>query len=147
MRSVHRKPTSKCTAKPQGTFACRHSRPLVGHAQACDGTAAELTNRAVVQLAAYLHGRGISAMAYHAGLSAGARQDVSDSLASGRVSVVTCTTALSTGLDCSRVDGVLHYSLPPSMEEYVQQVCHLVRVRERVAGFACRTHTSASLQL
>lgn len=75
-----------------------------------------------VQLAAYLQGRGVSAMSYHAGLSAAARQDVSDSLVNGRVSVVTCTTALSTGLDCSRVDGVLHYSLPPSMEEYVQQV-------------------------
>lgn len=61
-------------------------------------------------------------MSYHAGLSAAARQEVSDSLGSGRVSVVTCTTALSTGLDCSRVDGVLHHSLPPSMEEYVQQV-------------------------
>ena len=76
-----------------------------------------------MQLSAYLHGRGISAMAYHAGLSAAARQEVSDSLRSGRVSVVTCTTALSTGLDCSRVDGVMHFSLPSSMEEYVQQVC------------------------
>eukprot|EP00892_Ulva_mutabilis_P003964 jgi/Ulvmu1/193/UM001_0197.1 len=74
------------------------------------------------QLAAYLQGRGLSAMSYHAGLSAAARQEVSDSLGTGRVSVVTCTTALSTGLDCSRVDGVLHHSLPPSMEEYVQQI-------------------------
>lgn len=81
------------------------------------------TGKPMLQLAAYLHGRGISAMSYHAGLSAAARQEVSDSLRCGRVSVVTCTTALSTGLDCSRVDGVLHYSLPPSLEEYVQQVC------------------------
>lgn len=94
-----------------------------------------------VQLAAYLQGRGVSAMSYHAGLSAAARQDVSDSLASGRVSVVTCTTALSTGLDCSRVDGVLHYSLPSSMEEYVQQVCSHLPAHGGAAAPGQASHT------
>lgn len=75
-----------------------------------------------VQLASFLQGRGIPAMCYHAGMSATQRQAVSSALAARRLRVVTCTTALSTGLDLSFIDGVVHHSLPPSMEDFVQQV-------------------------
>jgi ATP-dependent DNA helicase RecQ len=73
------------------------------------------------QLASFLQGRGIPAMCYHAGLSAAQRQAVAAGMAARRVRVVTCTTALSTGLDMAYIDAVVHHSLPASMEEYVQQ--------------------------
>jgi superfamily II DNA helicase RecQ len=61
-------------------------------------------------------------MAYHAGLSATQRQQVSTALVARKVSLVACTSSLSSGLDCSAIDAIIHYSLPSSLEEYVQQV-------------------------
>jgi superfamily II DNA helicase RecQ len=74
-----------------------------------------------VQMASFLQGRGVPAMCYHAGLSAAQRQAVADAINKKSVRVVACTTALSTGLDMSSVDSVLHLTLPSSLEDYIQQ--------------------------
>ena len=75
-----------------------------------------------MQLASFLQGKGVHAACYHAGLSAAQRQSVAENLAKRKLRVLTCTTALSTGLDVSCIDGVIHHTLPSSLEEYVQQV-------------------------
>lgn len=76
-----------------------------------------------VQLASYLQGRGLAAASYYGSMSGAARQAVAERLAAGKLKVVTCTTALSSGLDLHNVDGVLHNAMPASLEDYVQQVC------------------------
>jgi ATP-dependent DNA helicase RecQ len=60
-------------------------------------------------------------MSYHAGLSVSQRQAVAEAITKKRVRVVACTTALSTGLDMSSIDSVIHLSMPSSLEDYVQQ--------------------------
>lgn len=75
-----------------------------------------------VQVASFLMGKGVPAMAYHSGKAASHRQAVSAAMGNGRVRVVCCTVALSMGLDEAAIDGIVHYMLPSSMEEYVQQV-------------------------
>ena len=82
-----------------------------------------------MQLASFLQGKGVPAMCYHAGLSAPQRQAVAEGIASRKLRVVTCTTALSTGLDLACVDAVVHHALPSSLEEYVQQVRRPRKVR------------------
>ena len=77
------------------------------------------TRAASVQLASFLQGKGVSALAYHAGLSATQRQGVSFAVLQQRVKVVVCTMALSSGLDFSSIDAVVHFTLPNSLEEYV----------------------------
>jgi superfamily II DNA helicase RecQ len=39
-----------------------------------------------------------------------------------QIDMITSTVSLSMGLDCSQLNGVLHYNLPPSVESYVQQI-------------------------
>ena len=39
-----------------------------------------------------------------------------------QIDLIISTVSLSMGLDCSRLNGVLHYNLPPSIESYVQQI-------------------------
>lgn len=39
-----------------------------------------------------------------------------------KIDMITSTVSLSMGLDCSKLNGVLHYNLPPSIESYVQQI-------------------------
>ena len=75
------------------------------------------------QLVGYLSGKGVGAMAYHAGHSVTHRQQVSTAMASRSIRVVACTVALSMGLDEAQIDGIVHFMLPASLEDYVQQVC------------------------
>jgi superfamily II DNA helicase RecQ len=39
-----------------------------------------------------------------------------------KIDVIISTVSLSMGLDCSKLNGVLHYNLPSSVESYVQQI-------------------------
>jgi Helicase conserved C-terminal domain len=93
--------------------------------------------RWMMQMASFCQGKGIPAMCYHAGLSATQRQAVADAMAQRRVRVVTCTTALSTGLDMSFIDGVVHHALPSSLEEYVQQARCLPVTHKRACICNC----------
>jgi ATP-dependent DNA helicase RecQ len=60
-------------------------------------------------------------MSYHAGLTVTQRQAVAEAISKKRVRVVACTTALSTGLDLSSIDSVIHLAVPSSLEDYIQQ--------------------------
>jgi len=80
----------------------------------------------VDEIAGYLQSNGINAAPYHAGRTAFSRTEVQSSFATGSISVVVATIAFGLGIDKADVRGVIHYSLPKSLENYVQ-------VRGRVA--------------
>ncbi|EPS68149.1 hypothetical protein M569_06623, partial [Genlisea aurea] len=63
----------------------------------------------------------ISAKSYHSGLSAKDRRHTQDLFCSNKIRVVVATVAFGMGLDKSDVGAVIHYSLPASLEEYVQE--------------------------
>ena len=50
------------------------------------------------------------------------REAIQASFCSGALRVVVATVAFGMGLDAAGVRGVVHMSLPRSLEEYVQQV-------------------------
>ncbi|KAL0421529.1 UNVERIFIED_CONTAM: ATP-dependent DNA helicase Q-like 5 [Sesamum latifolium] len=70
----------------------------------------------------YLCDNNISAKSYHSGIPAKDRSRVQDYFCANRIRVVVATVAFGMGLDKSDVGAVIHYSLPESLEEYVQEI-------------------------
>ena len=68
-----------------------------------------------------LAGFGLSAQAYHAGLSGPVRTDVQATFMEGRCRVVVATNAFGMGIDKSDVRTVVHVALPSTLEAYYQE--------------------------
>lgn len=79
------------------------------------------SRNATRNIAEYLTGTGLSADYYHAGLSADRRQKVLENFLTGKTKVVCATNAFGMGLDKADVRSVIHFDIPPSLEEYVQE--------------------------
>ncbi|KAL5214213.1 hypothetical protein ABZP36_003365 [Zizania latifolia] len=69
----------------------------------------------------YLCDNNITAKSYHSGLPMKNRSRVQELFCSNKIRVVVATVAFGMGLDKSDVEGVIHYSLPESLEEYIQE--------------------------
>ncbi len=80
-----------------------------------------LRRRDVDDLAASLQKRGVSAVAYHAGLSGEQRHEAQEAFSRERCDVVVATVAFGMGIDRSNVRFVLHTALPKSLEHYQQE--------------------------
>lgn len=68
-----------------------------------------------------LNRAGIPAAAYHAGLNREERSRVVQAYLSGRIRVVTATSAFGMGVDIPDIRLILHDHLPTNMIDYVQQ--------------------------
>ncbi|XP_026397509.1 ATP-dependent DNA helicase Q-like 5 [Papaver somniferum] len=75
-------------------------------------------------LSKYLRDNNISAKSYHSGIPAKDRSQTQELFCSNKIRVVRCfsTVAFGMGLNKSDVGAVIHYSLPESLEEYVQEI-------------------------
>jgi DNA topoisomerase III len=62
------------------------------------------------------------AAAYHAGMSAGARDRVQKSFLAGDVDVIVATIAFGMGIDKANVRTIVHLALPQSLEAYYQEI-------------------------
>ncbi|MFZ0218035.1 MAG: ATP-dependent DNA helicase RecQ, partial [Candidatus Dormiibacterota bacterium] len=94
-------------------------RRLAQHAGRCLVYCA--TVRATEEVAAALRTAGHSAQAYHAQLEEGARRDVQEAFAGGRLRIVAATIAFGMGVDIADIRQVIHYHLPGSLEGYYQE--------------------------
>ena len=74
------------------------------------------------QVAAFLKGKGVSALAYHAGLKDEARHQAQEAFMHGQVDIVVATIAFGMGIDKSDIRAVYHYNLPKSLENYMQEI-------------------------
>lgn len=79
------------------------------------------TRKDCEQKAARLSSAGISARAYHGGMSSDSRESVQNDWVSGRVPVVVATNAFGMGIDKSDCRFVVHYTIPFSPEAYYQE--------------------------
>jgi DNA topoisomerase-3 len=61
-------------------------------------------------------------MAYHAGMSASAREDVQAGFLSGKYDAIVATIAFGMGIDKPNVRTVVHTGLPGSVEGYYQEI-------------------------
>ncbi|CAN1313455.1 ATP-dependent DNA helicase Q-like 5 [Linum perenne] len=70
----------------------------------------------------YLGDNNIPAKSYHSGIFSKERSRIQELFCCNKIRVVVATVAFGMGLDKSDVGAVIHYSLPESLEEYVQEI-------------------------
>ncbi|MET9800894.1 RecQ family ATP-dependent DNA helicase [Streptomyces sp. NPDC006368] len=80
------------------------------------------TRRDAEEYAAELAALGLSAAAYHAGLSGDERSRVHDAFLTGEADVVVATSAFGMGIDKEDVRFVLHASVTGSLDAYYQEI-------------------------
>lgn len=73
------------------------------------------------EIAEYLNNEGISATFYHAGLENEEKEQRQNAWKEGEIRVMTATNAFGMGIDKGDVRTVIHYDMPPSLEEYYQE--------------------------
>ena len=73
------------------------------------------------EIAEFLQSADISSTFYHAGLDFKLKEKRQNAWQSGAVRVMVATNAFGMGIDKPDVRVVIHYDLPPSLEEYYQE--------------------------
>lgn len=81
-----------------------------------------LSRKKTEELASFLRGHGVSARAYHAGLSTDERSRIQDSFRDDATDVITATIAFGMGIDKPNVRYVIHADMPRSIEGYYQEI-------------------------
>jgi len=79
------------------------------------------TRKAAEQQAEELAGR-FPAMAYHAGMTGSAREEVQSGFLAGKYDAIVATIAFGMGIDKANVRTVIHTGLPASVEGYYQEI-------------------------
>ncbi|MDE6811992.1 MAG: RecQ family ATP-dependent DNA helicase [Muribaculaceae bacterium] len=79
------------------------------------------SRRRTKEISEYLNTIGISSTYYHAGLDTEVKSLRQNDWKSGRVRVMVATNAFGMGIDKPDVRLVIHYDMPPSLEEYYQE--------------------------
>lgn len=77
--------------------------------------------RTVDDIAKLLGGRALSCKGYHSSLAAEARSLLEKDFMENRVRILVATVAFGVGIDKPDVVGVVHYDLPKSIENFVQE--------------------------
>ncbi len=109
---------------------------LARHVDALPGTGIvyTLTTRDAERVAKWLDERGISAAAYHAGVSDENRRELEERLLGNRIKALVATTALGMGYDKPDLGFVVHFQAPGSIVGYYQQVGRAGRAIDRAVG-------------
>ena len=80
------------------------------------------TRRTAEELADELSERGLRALAYHAGLSGGRRDEAQEAFMEDELDVIVATTAFGMGVDKLNVRFVLHNEPSESLDSYYQEI-------------------------
>ena len=73
-------------------------------------------------VAEMLQGKDVTAAYYHAGLRYKEKMQIQSDFGNGNISVVVATNAFGMGIDVPDVRKVIHLDVPPSIEEYYQEI-------------------------
>lgn len=78
--------------------------------------------RTAEEVAKQLVAQGFNAQPYHAGLGAEQRSGVQDAFMDGRCTVIVATIAFGMGIDKADIRTIIHYNLPKTIENYMQEI-------------------------
>lgn len=81
-----------------------------------------LSRKAAESTTEYLVKKGVTALPYHAGMTAEERTMVQDAFIRDEVDVICATVAFGMGIDKSNVRYVIHRDMPKSIEGYYQEI-------------------------
>lgn len=79
------------------------------------------SRRRTLEIAGRLKDAGIAAEAFHAGMEYELKEERINAWKRGELRVMVATNAFGMGIDKPDVRVVIHYDMPPSMEEYYQE--------------------------
>jgi len=111
----------RCRKKGEGNTR-REILALVRRHEGESGIIYCLSRRSVESTAEFLQQRGVSAVAYHAGLSDHERTAAQDAFARDDADVVVATIAFGMGIDKSNVRFVIHRDMPTDIESWYQEM-------------------------
>ena len=80
------------------------------------------SRRKVQMITKTLQNHRVKAAYYHAGLDYKEKQSIQQQFKKGAIQVIAATNAFGMGIDVSDVRSVIHYDIPPSIEEYYQEI-------------------------
>ncbi len=80
------------------------------------------SRRQVQMIAKTLTNHGRAAAYYHAGLSFKEKSKIQERFKLGKLQIVAATNAFGMGIDISDIQRVIHFDIPPSIEEYYQEI-------------------------
>ena len=79
------------------------------------------TRDGTVEIRDFLNHQGLEAEAFHGGLAASEKRDIIDAFVAGRIPVICATNAFGMGIDKENIRLVVHYNIPGSLENYIQE--------------------------
>ncbi|MCU0592880.1 MAG: UvrD-helicase domain-containing protein, partial [Desulfobacterales bacterium] len=92
---------------------------------AADGSGSAIvyaeTRQGTEEIRDFLQSQGMEAEAFHGGLDAKKKRDIIDAFVAGRTRVICATNAFGMGIDKPDVRLVLHFEMPGSLENYIQE--------------------------
>ncbi len=100
----------------------RQIRSFISRQNGAAGIVYCLSRKSTEKLAEKLSADGISAAAYHAGLSFAERSRIQEAFIFDKIQVVCATIAFGMGIDKSNVRWVIHYNMPKNIEGYYQEI-------------------------
>ena len=81
-----------------------------------------LSRKSTEAIANFLHGKGIEAKAYHAGLPTQEKNATYADFVADRVQIVVATIAFGMGIDKSNIRFVVHMTMPKTLENFYQEI-------------------------
>ena len=80
------------------------------------------SRRNVQMIAETLANHGINSRHYHAGLAYKEKKKIQEEFTAGKFQCIAATNAFGMGIDVADIRHVIHYDIPPSIEEYYQEI-------------------------
>ena len=79
------------------------------------------TRNATEEIREFLHHQGRIAEAFHAGIDAKDKREIIEAFIAGHIPIICATNAFGMGIDKENIRLVLHFNMPGSLENYIQE--------------------------
>ena len=79
------------------------------------------TRAATEEIRDFLHHQGVVGEAFHAGIDPKDKREIIEAFVAGHIPVICATNAFGMGIDKENIRLVLHFNMPGSLENYIQE--------------------------